>query len=90
MRSSNCRIGSSPASPDSCPGDGSMTRGVPKKSRTWGQAPGTLRGCLPVCQTDLSAQQVRRPRTFPIPQRTPGGRWNGCRWTCEPRGSADE
>jgi hypothetical protein len=44
MRWSNWRMGSSPASPESWPGDGSMTSGVPKKSRTLGQRPGTLLG----------------------------------------------
>ena len=42
MRSSNWRTGSSPASPDSWPGDDSMASGVPKKSRTWGQAEGIV------------------------------------------------
>jgi hypothetical protein len=36
--------GSSPASLHSWPGDGSITSAVPKKSRTWGHAEGTLIG----------------------------------------------
>jgi hypothetical protein len=43
---SNWRMGSSPASPESWPADGSMTSGVPKKSRTYGQADGILMGRL--------------------------------------------
>ena len=42
MRWSNGRMGSSPASPESWPGDGSITSGVPKKSRHWGQAAAML------------------------------------------------
>src|SRR5262245_26854207 len=42
MRSSNSRMGSRPASLESWPGEGSMTSGVPKKSRTWGQVSGIL------------------------------------------------
>src|SRR5262249_44706067 len=57
----NCRIGSSPASPDSCPADGSMTSGVPKKSRTSGQSPGKLICRLPGCRTGLAAQQASHP-----------------------------
>src|SRR5262249_77484 len=66
-RSSNWRMGSSPASLDSWSDDGSMTNGVPKKSRTWGQPPGTLIGCLPGCRTDLACQRVRRVRGPKIP-----------------------
>ncbi|HKI31791.1 MAG TPA: hypothetical protein VKA46_07975 [Gemmataceae bacterium] len=44
MRWSNWRMGSSPASLESWPGDGSMTSDVPKKSRHWGQAGGILIG----------------------------------------------
>jgi hypothetical protein len=46
MRWSNWWMGSSPASLESWPGDGSITSGVPKKSRTWGQAEGILTGAL--------------------------------------------
>src|SRR5262245_46720879 len=42
MRSSNWRMGSTPASLESWPCDGSMTSGVPKKSRICGQAAGIL------------------------------------------------
>jgi hypothetical protein len=38
MRSSNWRMGSNPASLESWPGDGSITSGVPTKSRTSGHA----------------------------------------------------
>jgi hypothetical protein len=84
------QTGSNPPSPDQVSGDGSMTSGVPKKSRTSGQAPGKLRGCLPGCKTDLAAQQVRRSRTVPIPPPTQNGWAKGWRGTCEPCRSADE
>jgi hypothetical protein len=42
MCGSNWRMGSSPASLESWPGDGSMTSGVPKKFRTCGRAAGIL------------------------------------------------
>jgi hypothetical protein len=44
--SSNWRMGSSPTSLESWLGDGSITRGLPKKSRTWGLAEGILIGWL--------------------------------------------
>src|SRR5262245_62044385 len=69
MRWSNWRTGSSPAL-ESWPGDGSMTNGVPKNSRTCGQTPGTLISCLSVCRTGLAAQPLRRPRTTRVPQPT--------------------
>jgi hypothetical protein len=50
MRWSNWRTGSSPASLESWPGDGSRASGVPKKSRTCGQRPGKLMCCLPGCK----------------------------------------
>jgi hypothetical protein len=43
---SSWRMGSSPATLESWPGDGSTTSGVPKKPRTWGQAEGILSGAL--------------------------------------------
>src|SRR5262245_61885959 len=46
MRWSNCRMGSSPASLESRPGAGSITSGVPKKARHWGQTGSTLSVCL--------------------------------------------
>src|SRR5262245_46918633 len=61
-------MGSSPASLDSWPGDGSTTSGVPKKLRTWGQAAGILIGGLPGRNNGLSAQQVRRAGSEEIPQ----------------------
>ena len=45
MRWSNEWMGNRPASLDSWPGDGSMASGVPKKSRTCGQAGGILIDC---------------------------------------------
>jgi hypothetical protein len=45
--SSKWRMGSSPASPESWPGDGSMTSGVPKRLRVCDQACGILLGYLP-------------------------------------------
>src|SRR5215472_11721490 len=51
-------MGSSPASLESWPGDGSITSGVPKKSRTCGQAEGILIGCLPGCGKDLAASRL--------------------------------
>ncbi len=74
---------SSPASPESWPGDGSRTSGVPEKSRTCGQIPGKLIGCVPGGRTDLAAQQVRRPRTFPILHASHEGREKGLCRTCE-------
>jgi hypothetical protein len=67
MRWSNWRMGSSPASPESWPAEGSMTSGVPKKSRTWGQAEGILIDCLLGCGPDLARQQVRRVRRIKFP-----------------------
>src|SRR5262249_32161657 len=60
MRSSNGRMGSGPASLDSWPGDGSITSGVPKKSKTWGQAAGKLICHLLGCGKDRARQRVRR------------------------------
>src|SRR5215471_3480792 len=51
-------MGSSPASPESWPGDGSITSGVPKKSRIWRQADGILIGCLPGYGKDLAASRL--------------------------------
>jgi hypothetical protein len=72
MRWSNWRMGSSPAPPDSWPGDGSMTSGMPKKSRTWGQAGGTLIHCLLGCGKELARQQVRRIRKAKNPDPAQG------------------
>jgi hypothetical protein len=74
-RWSRWRTGSSPASPESWPGDGPLTGGVPKKSRTCGPAGGILSGCLSQRDQDLLAHQVRRtgrPK-LPGPRSGPGG-----------------
>jgi hypothetical protein len=70
-RWSNWRMGSSPASLESWPDDGSMTSGVPKKSRTWGQTGGILTSALRGKEKGGAAHQVRRERrgTMPIPTR---------------------
>src|SRR5205085_2593504 len=57
----------SPASLVSWPGAGSMTGGVPKQSKTCGQAAGILSRGFPGCRKDLSAHPVRRAGTCAIP-----------------------
>ena len=64
----------SPASPESCSADGSMTSGVPEKSRTCGKASGTLIDCLPGCGKDRAHQPVRRTRKAKVPDPTQGAR----------------
>jgi hypothetical protein len=59
------------------PAINSMTSGGPKKLRTCGQTPGKLMDSLPDCRTDLAAHEVRRLRTFLIPQPANGGRERG-------------
>jgi hypothetical protein len=54
MRRANWLTGISTASPESWAGDGSITSGVPKKSRTWGQADGILINCLRGWGQDLT------------------------------------
>src|SRR5262249_22164142 len=72
MRSSNWRMGSSPASLESWPCDGSMTSGVPKKFRTCGNVDGTLIDGLLDCGEGLARQQVRRLGRAKIPGPAPG------------------
>src|SRR5262249_55629530 len=72
LRWSNGRTGSSPASPESWPGDSSRTSGAPKKSRTCGQAGGILSGSLPGCRKDRSAHPLRRAGIRQTPQPTQG------------------
>jgi hypothetical protein len=64
-------MGSSPVSLESWPGDGLRTRGVPKKSRTWGQAEGILSACPLYRRPQLLRQQVRRIRRAKAPDPAP-------------------
>src|SRR6516165_570811 len=64
-------MGSSPASLASWPGDGSITSGVPTKSRTCGQLAGTFTDGPLDGGKDLVRQQVRRLRPATIPRPAP-------------------
>src|SRR5262245_22960445 len=55
-------MGSSPASPETWPSDGSMTSGVQKKFRNWGPVDGILISYLLACGKDLTRPIVRRNR----------------------------
>ena len=91
MRWSNGPMGSSPASRESWPGNGSITTGVPKKSRTWGQAGGILVICLRGRGKDLAARQVRRVRRAKIPEPAPeAGRGRSAGTSEALLGTADE
>ena len=63
---------------------------VPKESRTWGQVAGKLIRCLPGYQTDLAAQAVRRPQTFPILRPTQDGPEKGGAGPASLAGRVDE
>ena len=54
-------------------GHGSMTRCVPKTSRTCGQADVTILDCLFDCGTDQARQQARRIGRATVPGPAPGG-----------------
>jgi RNA polymerase sigma factor (TIGR02999 family) len=66
VRSSNRQRGGKPVSLESLSWDGSMTSGVPKKSRTCCQADGTLFDGLLDCGRDLECQQARCVRSAKI------------------------
>jgi len=89
MRWSNWRMGSNPASQESWPGDGSMTRGVPKKSMVCGQWAGILTSHLRARGKDRAAP-VRRARKSRIPEPAPGrGRGRSVR-LFSPPGASNE
>jgi hypothetical protein len=54
-----------------------MTSGVPKKSRTCGQADGTLIDGFLDCGNELARQQVRRIRRAKVPAPVHGVRRSG-------------
>jgi hypothetical protein len=61
------------APPLTWPGDGSMTIGLPEKSRTCVQADGTIIDCLLDCGKDQARQRARRIARVKVLDSAPGG-----------------
>src|SRR5262249_51361132 len=90
MRRPSWWMGSSPASLDRWPADGSMTSDVPKKSRTRGQAAGILVDRLRGWDKNQARQRVRRARRLRIPEPAPGVLRDCSAGLGKPLGAADE